>query len=255
MLAFPLIEDRNKDGHIDPTDFGRIAVLRLTDGSVATFEGRWASWHPTTAELLVATMGTYFGEIYRENSVVAIDVASGTRRTLMEVKDVPQDLQAEYNFPFGPSTILLAFPQMSPDGTRLAFTALGHTGLVGIRDIASGKVRLFGFFYEGGAGYSTWSPDGRYLAYEGHPASGQGAVSLVDVQASKEVILGGRPDGGSEDRELRQPSWSADGKTVAVAMVDRAGLGSIAVLDPLGKQIARLDAGSVSWPTWNPARR
>jgi hypothetical protein len=255
MVALPLLEDRSPKGQIDPGDFGKIAVVRLPDGSTSTYDGRWVSWHPKTGELVVATMGSYSGGIFRDNSIVAIDLASGAQRTLMKVKDVPQDLQAEYQYPFGPSTILLAFPQISPDGARLAFTALGHTGLVGVMDLPLRRIRLFGFFYEGGAGYSVWSPDGRYLAYEGLPATGQGALGLVQVEAGKEVLLGGRPNGGLEDRDLRQPSWSASGNAVAVVVVDRAGQASIALLDVSGRQIGLVATGNVSWPAWNPARR
>lgn len=255
MIAFPLVEDRNRNGQLDPQDFGKVAVVRVSDGATSTYDGRWASWHPQKGELLLATMGSFSDAIYRNNSIVSIDLAAGTRSTLMEVKDVPQDLQAEYGYPFGPSTILLAYPQLSPEGSRLAFTALGHTGLVGIMDLASRKLRLYGFLYEGGAGYSTWSPNGRYLAYEGFPASGQGSVGIVDTTTGGERVLGGRPDGGPEDRTLRHPAWSADSTALAVVMAERSSQARIVVIDPSGKELSTVATGNVAWPTWNPARR
>ncbi len=255
MLAFPILEDRNSNGEVDSQDFGKVALLRVDDGATLTLDGRWVSWSPKGRELIVATTGTYTNGIYRDNAVVSIDVATEARKTLMKVSDVPQDLQQEYQYPFGPSTILLAYPSISPDGTKLAFTALGHTGLVGIKDLVSSKLRLFGFFYEGGAGVSAWSPDSRYLAYEGFPATGQSALGIVEISTQKEKVLGGKPNGGSEDRAFRQPAWSPDGRTLAVVMEDRRGQASIVLLDTSGKEIGQIATGNVAWPTWNPSER
>jgi len=99
-------------------------------------------------------------------------------------------------------------PQVSPDGTRLAFTRTDSTGLlrVGVTPLDDfSQARMLTGINDGLWHHSdpTWSPDGQWLCYAAEdnlwviPASGGRARPLI-------------PGGGN----YQDPAWSPDGKRI-----------------------------------------
>ena len=152
---------------------------------------------PDGSELVLS----YGGKIHRVN------VESGEARVVPFTAHVFRDVGPLLNFPSrvedGPVRArLIQAPSQSPDGTRLAFSALTRLYTMSLPDgtptrVTSGDRREF---------HPAWSPDGRWLAYVtweaegGHmwkiPADGRGAPEqLTRVPAY-----------------YRHPVWSPDGR-------------------------------------------
>ncbi len=106
-------------------------------------------------------------------------------------------------------------PAFSPDGTRIAFVseANGSTE-VWVANADGSRPLAVTRFTEGAAGSPSWSPDGRFLAYDRvHPSEGVTQIFIV-------------PAGGGEPRQFTfdltnhtAPTWSADGKWIYYSAV------------------------------------
>ena len=144
---------------------------------------------------------SYGGKIQRVN------VKSGEARVVPFTANVSLDVGPLLNFPSrveqGPVRArLIQVPSQSPDGKRLAFSALTHLYTMGIPDgsptrITSGESREF---------HPAWSPDGKWLAYVTWSTAG-GHIWKI------------RADGRGAPRQLtrvagyyRNPAWSPDGQ-------------------------------------------
>ncbi len=146
---------------------------------------------------------SYGGKIHR------VDIESGDTKTIPFVANVRQDLGPLLDFPSrvddGPVRVrLIHDPSQSPDGKRLAFSALTHLYSMEIpsgtpRRVNSGDDREF---------HPAWSPDGQWLAY-------------VTWSADGGDIWKARVDGQGSPRKLtqvpgyyRHPIWTPDGARI-----------------------------------------
>ena len=144
---------------------------------------------------------SYDGKIHRVN------VKSGKARVVPFTAKVSQEVGPLLNFPSrveqGPVRArLIQVPSQSPDGKRLAFSALTHLYTMSIPDgrptrITSGDSREF---------HPAWSPDGKWLAYVTWSTEG-GHIWKI------------RANGGGTPQQLtrvpghyRNPAWSPDGQ-------------------------------------------
>ena len=138
---------------------------------------------PDGSELVLS----YGGKIHRVN------VESGEARVVLFTAHVFRDVGPLLNFPSrvedGPVRArLIQAPSQSPDGTRLAFSALTRLYTMSLPDgtptrVTSGDRREF---------HPAWSPDGRWLAYVtweaegGHmwkiPADGAGGAGATHAR-------------------------------------------------------------------------
>jgi len=122
-----------------------------------------------------------------------------------------------------PATCLEFFPAYSPDGKRMAFIRLvdsPSSGVVGIRDIASGRVTLLESTRQAPPtnelGAPAWSPDGRQLVYyqvakdaDGKP-TGSSEMYVVNADdTGLHKLDPGQPAAGGGD-----PAWSPDGSLI-----------------------------------------
>ena len=108
-------------------------------------------------------------------------------------------------------------PQLSPDGTRIAFVSIrsGHVQIWTSDSEGNGAVQLTSFGGEP-AGSARWSPDGKLIVFDRRPGTrsqlwlmdsdGRDLHSLVSSAADSEV-----------------PSWSRDGKSIYFASRSRSG--------------------------------
>jgi len=119
-------------------------------------------------------------------------------------------------------------PQLSPDGTRLAFlpTVGGGTAadvdLIVVRDLATGQDRTL-VAADPGYSYTSirWSPDSRSLAYvryqTGQPAGAPSELWRIDADGRNAKLLyqRGPCTPGPNGPALGIIRWSGDGKTIA----------------------------------------
>ena len=131
-------------------------------------------------------------------------------------------------------------PQLSPDGTRIAWMAPLSQQDVELRvaDVATGAT-----LFHASLGWTSpaWSPDGRLLAM----ATKQG-LTLVDIAsgARREVEV---PDGWEA---FDRPTWSPDGRRLAAGLLTPSRNG-IAVVDVVTGDAAPLELPSDAFsPAW-----
>jgi len=102
----------------------------------------------------------------------------------------------------------LARPHFSPDGKRIVFESdrLGYADIRACDSDGSNCQQLTSL--HGVAGAASWSPDGRYIAFEFRPKE-HSEVYLVEVNGGLPRLLATLPgaDNGG-------PSWSRDGKWI-----------------------------------------
>lgn len=117
------------------------------------------------------------------------------------------------------------FPAYSPDGKRIAFVRLtddGANGVIGIRDLATGKVTLLESTRQGPPknelGGPRWSPDGTKLVYfetakgpEGTPPSSS-ELFIVNADGT------GRHKLSTSGLAAGDADWSPDGSTIVFSV-------------------------------------
>jgi Tol biopolymer transport system component len=156
---------------------------------------------------------TYGGKIHR------LDVATGADPVIPFTAKVAQELGPKLDFPYrvdqGPVRArLIQSPSQSPDGSRLAFSALTHLYVMDLpancaspcrgtpRRLTSGNAREY---------QPAWSPDGRWIAYVTWD-NGQGGIWKIAADGS------GAPQQLTTVPEFySDPVWSPDGRRI-VAM-------------------------------------
>ena len=157
-------------------------------------------------------------------------------------------------------------PAWSPDGTRLAVNVVvtppcsENSGKYACDPFFSGVIVDLAGARVGTTGLNTsWSPDGRRLVYEVDESGGpdervwQIVVSNVDGTSTRELTAGIRvPEGAC----WAYPSWSPDGRRIAVGLLDCNNGFDIDVwlrsyIFPVGQGQARVLARD-SNPVWSP---
>jgi imidazolonepropionase-like amidohydrolase/Tol biopolymer transport system component len=139
-----------------------------------------------------------------------LDVTSGEDRTIAFQAIVSRELGPKLNFPGRVPTgsveaRLIQGPVESPDGTQIAFSALGHLYKVARQAdakpqrVTSSNDREF---------QPAWSPDGKWLTYVTWSAAG-GAIWKIATDGS-----GGAIKLTSALAYYCQPAWSLDGLSV-----------------------------------------
>ena len=115
-----------------------------------------------------------------------VDVASGKTEALPFTADVHLSLGALSRQVITESTgpvraHLIQTPQMSPDGKRVAFSALGALYVMALDGADAPKKLMTG---AAPAYHPSWSPDGKTLAYVTWSAEGAGDIFTIDAGGS-----------------------------------------------------------------------
>ncbi|UCF19582.1 MAG: PD40 domain-containing protein, partial [Gemmatimonadota bacterium] len=152
---------------------------------------------------------SYGGEIWQ----VPVDGSEATKIPFTANAEVAVGPAVEFEYPiedaptFTVKQIRDAVP--SPDGTRIAFSALDR---LYIMDLPDGEPRLL-TNEETGEFHPTWSPDGRAVAY----VTWNDSVGHIKRVAA----TGGRPTQLTRvSAYYQQPAWSPDGRRIVAMRAD-----------------------------------
>jgi Tol biopolymer transport system component len=146
----------------------------------------------------------------QDGKIKRLDLATGTEKNIPFTAQVSQDLGPKLDFPLtveqGPVKVrLIMDPIESPDGKKLAFSAMTHLYTLDLpggkpQRLTSGNAREF---------QPAWSPDGKFLAYV--------TWSSVGGQLWKISAAGGEPVPLSKSLGVySNPAWSPDGTRIVL---------------------------------------
>ncbi|MFP5227865.1 MAG: amidohydrolase family protein [Acidobacteriota bacterium] len=147
---------------------------------------------------------------------------------LMNIGEKPQALTHDNWFEEG--------PQWSPNGSSIAYSS-DNSGVLNlyIRNMKTGEVRQVSPSQKSAQLLPAWSPDGKWLAFQDET----GVTSIVDIASGQVRAL------TSPLFDPGRPSWSANGRTIAIVAVKpytrrfREGTNQIATID--------VASGKLSW--------
>lgn len=223
-------------------------------------------WTPDGGSIVISQGGRIRRVHLDDGRVETIPFTARVHRTMTE------RVRAEVPVDDGPFRArYLRWHTLSPDGSSLAFQAVGRIWLQD--DLSDPPRRLTPDDFEGFEHAPAWSPDGRWVAFTTWNDTGAGHVWKAAVDGGEPVRLTRRPG------EYVHPDWSPDGSELVVArgsgatlrgrtMVDNEWFDLLRLsADPAGGDATALarvegfgvglgsDDGAVVRPTWGPGGR
>jgi Tol biopolymer transport system component/tRNA A-37 threonylcarbamoyl transferase component Bud32 len=138
-------------------------------------------------------------------------------------------------------------PQFSPDGKRIAYVSADSAGLalwVANQDGANPVQLTHGGSTQRGS--PRWSPDGRWIAFDGRSNDGRLDIFVIDAEGGNERRLTSYPS----DENL--PSWSRDGRWIyfASAKTGRYEVWRMPAAGGEGEQLTD-NGGFAAWESWD----
>lgn len=213
------------------------ALVRLTHDGL---DKQRLSWAPDGHRLLFARHEAGGAQIWE----YVLDVRAASAPTPAPAKRLTDRKSPEYNGAF------------SPDGSRIAFTAITLSGTQGNLDIAAigaDGTGLKTIVADQGKlahqDWPSWSPDGRRFAFS---STHEGNQEIYTARADGSDLIRLTQNPGYD----AHPCWSPDGKTIAFATDRWDGL-ELATVRPDGTGLARLtrSPGLDDYPAYSPDGR
>ncbi len=168
-----------------------------------------------------------------------LDVATGEVATIPFTakvhRTISQMARREFRIDDGPLAIkFFRWPTSTPDGSTLAFQAVGH---IWIQDVETGTPRRLTPASFDHLEYSpTWSPDGRSLAFVTFDDSARGHVWKTGIGGGAPVRL------TKDEGDYVDPVWSPDGRSVIVARGEGATARQRTITHNAWYELVRLNA-------------
>lgn len=205
-VAFTVCNLDRGDCRIDVLDSasGKL-VRRHSDGGTEDIFPTGASWMGAGRIVYAADGGI------RIWSLATNAISKVPFQATFTVMEKPQFAKKTFDFTSTGDRKVMGIlrPMVSPDGAKIAFTALGNLWLLKVGDPRPVQLTHDGFLNVD----PTWSRDGKRLAYVSD-RRGTGTMDLyirdMETGAEKRIT--------QTDEDLLQPSWSPDGRTIAVFM-------------------------------------
>lgn len=192
--------------------------IKLYDGLERDMQETWAihgvyptlSWTPDNRHIVFWAAGKLHKLDVRSRELAQIPFQVDTEKQIQTALRVQQDLDKT-----NVDVKMLRFVQVSPDGKRAVFSALGHLYLT---DIDNPRPRRLTRQNDEFEFYPQFSRDGRQLVYTSWNDQQQGRVKLLNLRNNRVSEL------VSEPGKYVEPTFSPDGRTVVYR---KAGAGSI----------------------------
>lgn len=138
----------------------------------------------------------------------------------------------------------IVHPTISPDGSRIAFVALGDLYLMSSKGGTPENLTKDGALDADPA----WSPDGKQIAYTSDKGGGLPQLWIRNLASGKDRRL------TNIETQPLGAAWSPDGKRIAYIDVDgRWGVAGVCIIDVATGQITRLQGslGQPGSPSWS----
>ncbi|MFB0872181.1 MULTISPECIES: amidohydrolase family protein [unclassified Sphingobium] len=138
----------------------------------------------------------------------------------------------------------IVHPTISPDGSRIAFVALGDLYLMSSKGGAPENLTKDGAMDADPA----WSPDGKQIGYTSDKGGGLPQLWIRDLASGKDRKL------TNIDTQPLGAAWSPDGTRIAYIDVDgRWGVAGVCIIDVATGKITRLQGslGQPGSPSWS----
>lgn len=138
----------------------------------------------------------------------------------------------------------IVHPTISPDGSRIAFVALGDLYLMSSKGGVPENLTKDGALDADPA----WSPNGKQIAYTSDKGGGLPQLWIRDLASGKDRRL------TNIDTQPLGAAWSPDGKRIAYIDVDgRWGVAGVCIIDVATAKITRLQGslGQPGSPSWS----
>jgi Tol biopolymer transport system component len=174
---------------------------------------------------------------------------------------IPTDWNA-IGFPFDPAVEFIKSPTFVDSGKKIAFTTLGHSGIVFTINSTDGKeLKLWNANYEGGYGKVRGGSGSSLLLTEGQPATGVAEVEILDAAGAQPQLTarqGTKLGGVKAGFSAVLPAWSPDGKQIVFVKsteLNKAGpvKGTLVLVTLDGKDVketTELTTGTFSAVSW-----
>lgn len=195
FLAFTRTFDNNR-GEVWLVDSDGQNPRKLANGQQPT-------WAPDSLRIAYVTDGTTKGSLTaaQNNALKIINVRGQNEWEPINVAKLPTDLSNQ-GFPFGPGTLFIQHPTWLDGGRTLAFTTVGHSGLIVTINSSTGRdVKVWDTQYEGGFGAIESTQQGSMVAYQTLPPSGFPGIAALNTSGTPNLqkpptLQVGSPQGG-----------------------------------------------------------
>ncbi len=249
-------EVRRVTGHVDAPSWGPGGQLAYVVSDAASshleIDGRTVSGaesvFPFRVSWLPKTGGFYYvsdGRIRSRSATGAAPRTVAFSAALQVTRPVYDKAHRDFDS-LAPRKVLgVQRPALSPDGTKVAFAAVGDLYLAPVAGGAAPRNLTHDSAMDEDP---AWSPDGTKLVYSSDKGGGLPQLWIRDMASGKDSRL------TTLDLQPAEPVWSQDGTRIAFLAVDGMwGVAQLSVIDVASGKVTVLSPslGQPGRPTWS----